>query len=448
MTTRNTTAAALSAGQRARLDRDSRWRARGLTVNYNVTETVALSPAVRSDAVRLAVGDVVWRHPALRTVVNPDLATCTVLDEADIAVAVVEVGALDGPEAEEVLRQERETAIDAIAGPPFRAILLRSPDGSGTLAYTVEHLFADAASVRTINRDFLRAYRHRLAGGSSPVWDEQARGYHEYASWESEVLQSDEGERRLRFWRAMLDPQQALPEFRLPGAVVPSLRDRTSVRSQLTLGRSPREVLAAAQSMGVQPQTILATAVMLAMHLVSGTQVPGIVGPIDARRGKWRTTVGWFSTVLPLRAALVSEDPCVDLVQKVSAALTGSIANLLPPAHIVGELDPQRDRRRIWRPRVYLDSVYAGADPSWSSPEEARNRLLNDDFTVKDGLVCLVAFTSRTVELLVLGERGSISQAQLDEFSALVGRCLEQLSADASITVEELRAAVSGREPG
>ncbi|MGY1584977.1 condensation domain-containing protein, partial [Streptomyces sp. MN13] len=124
-------------------------------------------------ALHAAVGDVVARHEALRTVF-PDRdghAHQMILDGAAADVPVRHVPVADDAELHQALRKEVTAGFDLARELPLRVTLFSLGERQEhVLSLVLHHIAGDGWSMAPLARDLATAYTARLAGGA-PEWE-------------------------------------------------------------------------------------------------------------------------------------------------------------------------------------------------------------------------------------------------------------------------------------
>uniref|UniRef100_UPI0012DD8D87 condensation domain-containing protein n=1 Tax=Nocardiopsis sp. CNT312 TaxID=1137268 RepID=UPI0012DD8D87 len=159
-------------------------RVEGPSATYNIPVVLRLRGALDAGALEAALGDVVERHEALRTVFpshegdpHQRVLSC---EEARPVLARVGTGAADT--ADHVARMVRHT-FDLERDVPVRAWLLCESEREHVLVLVVHHIAGDGWSMGPLLRDLGRAYRDR-SRGAVPDWEPLEIQYADYALWQ------------------------------------------------------------------------------------------------------------------------------------------------------------------------------------------------------------------------------------------------------------------------
>ncbi|MDH2430927.1 condensation domain-containing protein, partial [Sphaerisporangium sp. TRM90804] len=185
-------------------------RLEGPSATYNMPWALRLRGELDVEALRAALGDVVARHEALRTVF-PEFEGAPY----QRVLPVEEVGpllAVGAPLAEEQV----QAALDEAAGHrfdlaeqvPVWARLWPVAGGDHVLVVVFHHIVTDAWSFAPLSRDLMAAYEARLAG-RAPAFTGLPVQYADYALWQREVLgEQDRPDsrlaRQLGYWTRQL----------------------------------------------------------------------------------------------------------------------------------------------------------------------------------------------------------------------------------------------------
>ncbi|MEV0848416.1 amino acid adenylation domain-containing protein [Streptomyces sp. NPDC049954] len=326
-------------------------RLEGPSATYNIPFAVRLDGPLDAQALRLALGDVLARHAALRTV----------FPEHD---GVPRQHVLAAHEArlpygrEDVAEDGLHHRVDALAGVsidverelPLRATLLRLAENSHVLVLVIHHIAADGSSLAPLAQDLGVAYRAR-SRAEAPAWAERAVDYADYTLWQRRLL-GDESTpeslvaRQLDFWKEALAglpelielpwdrPRPAVPqhggathEFAVDGATAQRIADLARFG-----GSSVFMVLQAALSL------------VLSRH-GAGEDIPlgtAVAGRTDEAVAD---VVGFFVNTLVLRTDLSGDPTFLELLDRVKEFDLSAYAHQdVPFERLVELLNPARSQ--------------------------------------------------------------------------------------------------------
>ncbi|MFD0904194.1 amino acid adenylation domain-containing protein [Actinomadura sediminis] len=314
---------------------------------YHLPLGVRLRGDLDRAALQAAIGDVVERHEALRTVfVEHDGVPHQRILPPEDARPVLEVA--DGDPAAFIARP-----FDLAADIPLRVAVF--PEGGGA-AETREHLLLavfhhiafDEWSFGPFARDVAAAYAARL-GGEAPAWEPPPVQYADHALWQRELLGDplDPGSvhaRQLDHWARTLAgaPEEVpLPVDRArPGTVGQRGAVLTADLPPGLTGRLRRVARDAGASMFMVGQAAVAA---LLHRAGAGEDVP-LGSPVAGRTEEAAADlVGFFVNTLVLRADLSGAPTFAELLGRVREADLAGLANQdLPFEALVEALRPRR----------------------------------------------------------------------------------------------------------
>ncbi|WP_312887039.1 non-ribosomal peptide synthetase [Actinocrinis puniceicyclus] len=319
--------------------------------SQNTVFALRLTGALDLEALTAALGDLVERHEALRTVF-PDadgVPYQLILPPEPVRLARIPVTEAALPH---VLSDAAGRGFDLAAERPFRAHLFRLAAREHVLLLVMHHIGSDGASLAPLTRDLTAAYEARRAG-AAPHWTPLPVQYADYALWQRTVLgeESDPGSevsRQLAFWR---DTLAALPdELPLPtdrprpavashrGDTVPLALDADLHRDLLALGRERKASLF---------MVFQAAIAALLTRLGAGTDIP-IGTPVAGRTdGALEDLVGCFINTLVLRTDTSGNPGFGELIDRVRERDLAAYEHQdVPFERLVEALNPARSLAR------------------------------------------------------------------------------------------------------
>ncbi|WP_420127101.1 non-ribosomal peptide synthase/polyketide synthase [Longimicrobium sp.] len=319
------------------------------SATYNIPVARRLGGAMDAGALERALGELVRRHEALRTVfAEADGRPVQVIAPfGGFTLPVEDLSALGEADREAAvrLRVSEETArpFDLAAGPLFRAALLRLGEEDHVLLLTMHHIVSDGWSMGVLFRELSALYAAYLEGRESPL-SPPAVQYADYAVWQREQLAGEVLDRQLAYWKERLAGAPDLLE-------VPTDHPRPAVQSfrgAFERRELPGELLERLRALGRSEGTTLYMTLLAAFQVLlgkySGSDDIVVGSPIAGRtRKETEDLIGFFVNTLVLRTDL-SEDPSFrEVLGRVREATLGAYEHQeVPFEKLVAELQPER----------------------------------------------------------------------------------------------------------
>ncbi|MFE9122826.1 amino acid adenylation domain-containing protein [Streptomyces sp. NPDC007172] len=317
----------------------------GPSATYNIPLALRLHGPLDTAALEAALGDVVTRHEALRTVF-PSLDGVPhqrVLDAPPAPLLTV-----TARPASDVTGHLFHLATDV----PLHAYLIPRGAEEHTLVLVVHHIASDGWSLRPLFTDLATAYQARLAG-TAPAWDALPLQYADYTLWQRELLGTTDTDDsplsgQLAYWArqlAELPDELSLPTDRprpstptYQGGVVPLALDADLYARLTELAREHH----------VTPFMLFQAAfAALLGRYGAGEDVP-LGTPVAGRTEEALTDlVGFFTNTLVLRVDLSGRPSFTDLLARVRDTSLAAYAHQdVPFERLVEELNPVRSMAR------------------------------------------------------------------------------------------------------
>ncbi len=318
----------------------------GSTV-YNMPWPLRLRGTLDAGALERALGEIVRRHEALRTVFadRDGSPVQTIAPFAGFTLPVEDLS--DEAEREAAVRRhvdlEAGRPFDLAAGPLFRAALLRVDAGEHVLLLGMHHIVSDGWSMGVLFRELSALYGAYREGGESPLAELPVQ-YADYAVWQREQLEGEVLERQLGYWRERLSGAPELLELpadhpRPPvqtyrGATVPMEFSPALLERLQALGR--RE--------GATLYMVLLSAFQVLLGKYAGSDDVVVGSPIAGRtRGEVEGLIGFFINTLVLRTDLSGNPGFRETLRRVRETTLGAYEHQeVPFEKLVAELQPER----------------------------------------------------------------------------------------------------------
>ncbi|MEO6194959.1 MAG: condensation domain-containing protein, partial [Thermoanaerobaculia bacterium] len=324
---------------------------------YHLPGAVRLSGPLDLAALEAALGGVVSRHEALRTVFRaqgdepmqvPAEARAVALPRVDLAALPA---AAAGAEAGRLARAVAVAPFDLARGPLWRAIAIRIAADEHLLAITLHHIVADGWSMEILVAELAALYEASAAGRPSPLSALPVQ-YADWAVWQRDWLRGGRLAAEVDWWRERLagSPPLELPVDRpLPASRSGRGGTRTAVLPEATSAALER----LARREGATPFMVLLAAFQAQLAYYSFSHSSGApavaVGSPVANRGRAEAEglIGFFVNMLVLRTPVGGDPEFLELLARVREVCLGAYAHQdVPFERLVEELRPERQRGR------------------------------------------------------------------------------------------------------
>jgi len=316
----------------------------GTSSAYNFPLVLRLRGTLDVGALRAAIGDVMARHEALRTVFGErdGVPFQRVVPVADPVVEVVDV--LD---VEEFVASTVDRPFDLSVDLPVRTTVGRLSAEENVVVLLLHHITTDEWSDRPFLADLATAYAARSRGVDSEL-PPLAVQYGDYALWQRKLLgDGDLATAQLDYWATALDgvPEELeLPTDR-PRPARPSFR---GAELEVDLGPLADGLRGLAQRTGASLFMVLHAAVATTLHrLGAGDDIP-LGAPIAGRTDEaLDDLVGFFVNTLVLRTDLSGDPSFTELVARVRETDLAAFSHQdVPFEAVVERVNPTRSTAR------------------------------------------------------------------------------------------------------
>ncbi|HEX2210446.1 MAG TPA: amino acid adenylation domain-containing protein [Longimicrobium sp.] len=316
---------------------------------YNVPMAVRLEGALDAGALERALGGIVSRHEALRTVFTECAGkpVQVVTPFAGFALAVEDLSALASAEREAAVKrlcaEDAARPFDLAAGPLLRASLLRLGVEEHVLLLCIHHIASDGWSMGVLFRELSALYEAHRDGRESPLAPLPVQ-YADFAVWQREQLRGEALERQLGYWKARLGGAPALLELPTDHPR-PAVQTYRGAQEELDLSPGLLERLRElGRREGATLYMVLLGAFQSLLSKYAGTDDVLVGTPVAGRtRREVEELIGFFVNTLVLRTDLSGDPAFREVLRRVRDVTLGAYEHQdLPFEKLVAELQPER----------------------------------------------------------------------------------------------------------
>jgi amino acid adenylation domain-containing protein len=325
----------------------------GAGATYNIPLALRLEGELDVRALEQALGDVVERHEALRTVFPQEegVPYQKVLTGEE-AKPKLRVESINESELSERLAEAAGTGMELERELPLRLWLFRVAEKEHVLLLVLHHIAGDGWSLGPLARDVEEAYRARIKN-QMPEWEPLPVQYGDYTLWQRELLGSETDpesliSRQLEFWKKALEgmPEELLLPTDRPRPAVMSYRGGT-VRLELDAELHEGLRTLARRSGASLFMVLQAGVAALLSRLGAGEDIP--IGTVVAGRSEaeLEELVGFFVNTLVLRTDVSGDPTFTELIERVRRFdLEAYSHQEVPFERLVEVVQPERSQSR------------------------------------------------------------------------------------------------------
>jgi amino acid adenylation domain-containing protein len=316
---------------------------------YHSCVPVRLSGALEIVALERALGEIVRRHEALRTTFREvDGALAQVMAPyAGFTLPVEDLSALAETEREAEMRRLVDAQLarpfDLVAGPLFRAVLLRLGDDAHVLAPCMHHIVTDGWSWGVFFRELWALYGAHRDGRASPLAELPVQ-YADYAVWQREQSAGEERARLLAYWTTQLAGAPALLALPTDHPRPAERRNRGALERIQLPAELSEPLQALARDEGATLYMVLLAAFQILLCRYTGDDDVVVGAPAAGRtRREVQELIGLFMNTLVMRTRLAGDPSVREVLQRVREVTLGAYEHQdLPFDTLVADLQPKR----------------------------------------------------------------------------------------------------------
>ncbi|MEM7351563.1 MAG: condensation domain-containing protein, partial [Acidobacteriota bacterium] len=407
--------------------------------HYHIVRVVRLGGRLDIAALAAALGGVVQRHEALRTVFRSgDGEPQQVTLPPNVALPLIDLSGVSPAAREATAHRLAGDSIgqpfDLSHGPLLRVVLLRLGPTDHIAALAMHHIVSDEWSMGIFIRELATLYEAAGAGQppnatALPPLEIQ---YPDFAIWQRRWLRGEVFADRLAYWRQQLAGAPEILEL-------PTDRPRPRVASFRGARRSiafDAPLAAAIEALGRRhgaTQFITLTAAFKALLAQYCQRSDIVIGAVIANRDRaeLEPLIGFFVNTLVLRTHLGGDPTFVELIARQRQVAEGAYAHQeLPFEKLVDELKPERDPG--YNPLFQVAFVFQNAATTQHQlpgltirPVAGEAGVARFDLTLvmgpaEDGLTCWMdyrtdLFDATTIARMLVGLRSLLASVAADE---------------------------------
>jgi amino acid adenylation domain-containing protein len=409
---------------------------------YNIPVAWRLAGVPDVAALERALGEIVRRHEALRTVfAEADGAPVQVVAPfGGFALPVEDLSGEADREAAARRRagEEARRPFDLAAGPLFRAALLRLGGEEHVLLLTVHHIVSDGWSMGVLYRELSALYAAYRAGGASPL-PELPVQYADYALWQREHLRDAALEAGLAYWRKRLADAPALLELPTdhPRPAVQTFR---GAHAQTELpGELLERLHALARGEGATLNMVLLAAFQVLLSKYSGSADIVVGSPVAGRKGKEvEELIGFFVNTVVMRTDLSGDPGFREVLRRAKEATLGAYEHQeVPFERLVAELQPERSLSHSPLFQVMF-ALQNAVDRGVSLPGLEVSDAGAEQESAKFDLFLTAKETAGGLRVRLNYSTDLFERGTIERMLGHLARVLEQVAADADVRLSRL----------
>lgn len=321
----------------------------GESATYNEFFALKIDGHLDIDCLKQSFTEIIQRHEVLRTnfLVNNQSPVQVISSSLTIDVPVVDLQTQEEYEQsaliQKIIDEEQKRPFDLSHDTLLRVKLLQLEQSSYVMLLAMHHIVCDGWSMEIFISEFSAIYEAFSQGKPSPL-PPLSLQYADYASWQRQILNSDELTNQLEYWLKQL--AGAPPLLEIP-TDVPRPSKQTFEGASLRFELNPQlteKLKRLSQESGVTLYMTLLSAYVILLSRYSGQNDIVIGSPIAGRnRSDIESLIGFFVNTLVLRIQLEGCDNFLELLKKVRCCTLDAYDHQdIPFDLLVEKLQPQR----------------------------------------------------------------------------------------------------------
>jgi len=411
---------------------------------FNEVVALTLKGDLESDALKLAMQDLVDRHEGLRAVFPADEEGFSVLPQMDVTLTVLDVSSESETEIERIVSErldgERNEGFDLAGGPLFRAQLIKISPDKHTLILNAHHIVCDGWSYNVLVDDLSHFYASRIGKAADRLPAPLRFGSYAAKAVNEETLSV--GNDSEKFWLDQFS-EPVLP-LDLPLDVPRSEEAdyRTGTASATIDAEMLGKMKMAAGKSGATLFAFLINGYQILLHQISRQERLMVAFPVAGQnRGGNQNLVGHCVSFLPLVADIDRDETFESALSKTQEKLLNVFEH---QDYTFGQLIKKLDAAD--RPKVEavfnLERVDGYGEFSGLETEVHEVHRLH----AINPLFLNVVESDSGLEMNLTFQTGLFLKETVDQWLATYCAMLEKVVADRGATVAEIASAITSEQ--
>ncbi len=211
----------------------------------------------------------------------------------------------------------------------------------------IHHLVFDGNSISILLRTLFDAYRDFI-NGKDPILVSLPATYYDFVKEEQRMLESEEGESRLLFWKQQLS--EPLPHLTLP-TDYPRSSTQNEFLGKTRSQRLPSELCVQIKRFAKSQQTYLSAVFMglldVLLHQYTGQRDLVVGMPVNGRnQARFDQVLGYLINMVPMRSKISKNESFLAFLNTLQKTIVNGMAHAYPFSALIRGLDiPIVDRR-------------------------------------------------------------------------------------------------------
>lgn len=318
------------------------------SLHYHIPYACHLKGSVDEQKLTTSLKTLVDRHEILRsTITEQDGVPFQVVQTTDLwQIEVLSISDKTHNDPKELVREAIEKPFDLSHDLPFRAKLIRLPEGEYVLFLMIHHIAGDGWSVDIFLNELHNIYDSLIQERPLKLETLDVQ-YADYAVWQRKNITADYLSKGLSYWQEKL---QGVSPLNLPTDFVRPPVSKTHA-GVVTKELSDLVLTKLVKLSGEEECTLfmtLMTAFNVLLHRYTGQEDVCIGSPIAGRhQAEVEGLIGFFVNTLAFRFQVNATDRFVDVLHKCREVSLGAFEHQDTPFEkVVESLDIDRDRSR------------------------------------------------------------------------------------------------------